>query len=141
MQIEREYFNAIIKLHMTTLQNIPYMVRAVPETMITILFILSPWIFYISTALLLILGTKGLIIGKQSEGEKREIYKCAIIVLVSGIMYYTAYLYLENTRYPIFPKNNVKDVSIPSGLKIDFLKPSLPPLPVITGMRGSTLGN
>lgn len=126
---------------MTTLQNIPYLVKAVPVTMIYILFILSPWIFYISTALLLILGTMRLIKGKQSEGEKREMYKCAIIALISGAMYYTAYLYLENARYPIFPKNNVKNVSIPSGLKIDFLKPSLPPLPVITGMRGSTLGN
>lgn len=126
---------------MTTLQNIPYMVRAVPETMVTILFILSPWIFYISTVLFLILGTMRLIKGKQNKQVKREMYKCAIIALISGVMYYMAYLYVKNAWYPIFPKNNVKSVSIPSGLKVDFLKSSPSPLPFITGMRGSTLGN
>lgn len=78
---------------MTTLQNIPFMIRAVPMMMVNILFLLSPYIFIITT-IALIIKVK-VVKGKRSEKDNREMIQYALMSVVSGVMFLIMYLYFQ----------------------------------------------
>lgn len=77
---------------MTTLQNIPFMIQAVPIMMVNILFLLSPFVFIISTIALIKMR---LVKNKRNEKDKREVLEYTLISVVSGVMFLIMYLYFQ----------------------------------------------